>query len=159
MKADVMVPLAALRGCSLFKGFTDTGLQIIANVCTEKSFPKGTPLFAENMVGDSMLIVSQGKVALGTKLASGAEVSLGEVGEGDALGELAILQQGKRMCTATAITDVLALELRHAEFQKLMAQKPQACVKLLMNIVTSFGQRIVENREHFRNLLETPTKR
>jgi CRP/FNR family cyclic AMP-dependent transcriptional regulator len=143
----------ALKACPLFRGFTDTGLQIIAGISTERAFPKGVPLFVENMVGDSVLIISDGRVRLSSRAPNGEEVGLGELGPGDYLGELSLIQQGQRMCTATATGQVTAVEIRHADFQKLLAQKPQACLKLLMGIVSLFGQKLVENRESFKALL------
>ena len=142
-----------LKASPLFKGFTDTGLQIIAGIASERNFPKGVPLFVENMVGESLLLISDGRVRLSTKGPAGDDISLGEVGPGDYLGELSLIQQGQRMCTATAVSQVAAVELRHADFQKLLAQKPQACLKLLMGIVSLFGQKLVENRESFKALL------
>jgi hypothetical protein len=60
------------------------------------------------------------------------------------------------MCTATALAPIRALEVRHADFQKLLAQRPQACVKLLMGIVTQFGQKILDNRQALKSLLARP---
>lgn len=148
-----MAILETLKASALFKGFTDTGLQIIAGIATERAFPKGVPLFVENMVGDSLLIIADGRVRLSTKGPGGEDVALGELGPSDYLGELSLIQQGQRMCTATALSQVAAVEVRHADFQKLLAQKPQACLKLLMGIVSLFGQKLVENRETFRSLL------
>lgn len=148
-----MDAVEALKACPLFKGFTDTGLQILAGVATERTYPKGVPLFVENMVGDSLVILTSGKVRVSAKNPAGDEVVLCELGPGDFLGELALIQQGQRLCTATSISGVNAFEIRHADFQKLLAQKPQACLKLLMNVVSSFGQKILENREAFRSLL------
>jgi CRP/FNR family cyclic AMP-dependent transcriptional regulator len=148
-----MPVMDALKACPLFRGFTDTGVQIIAGICTERAFPKGVPLFVENMVGDSVLIIAEGRVRLSSKAPHGEEVALGELGPGDYLGELSLIQQGQRMCTATASSAVNAVEIRHADFQKLLAQKPQACLKLLMGIVSLFGQKLVENRESFKALL------
>ena len=54
---------------------------------------------------------------------------------------------------ATAITDVSAVEIRHVDFQKLTAQKPQACMKLLMAIVTQFGKKVFENKDALKSLL------
>jgi CRP/FNR family transcriptional regulator, cyclic AMP receptor protein len=153
-----MVSQATLKDSSLFKGFTDTGLQILWGICTQRTFPKGTPLFVENQPAESLFIVGSGKVALTTQLSNGSEVSLGDMGQGDVLGELALLQQSKRLCTATAATEVEVVELKQADFHKLMGQKPQACAKLLMNLATGFGQKILENRDQFRGLLES-TKR
>lgn len=148
-----MPAVDAFKACALFKGFTDTGLQILAAIATERHFPQGVPLFVESMVGDSMLILSAGRVRLTSKNKAGEEIPVGEVQTGDFLGELALIQQGQRMCTATALTQVSAWEIRHADFQRLLGQKPQACIKLLMNIVSTFGQKVADNRDTFKLLL------
>jgi CRP/FNR family transcriptional regulator, cyclic AMP receptor protein len=148
-----MPSVEALKACSLLKGFTDTGLQILTGIITDRSFPEGTPLFVESMVGDSMLIIVQGRVRLSSKKPSGEQVTVGEVGPGDHLGELSLIQTGQRLCTATAASAVIAAEIRHADFHKLLAQKPQACLKLLMAIVGQFGQRVFESREVLKSLL------
>src|SRR3954451_15991805 len=144
----------ALKSCSLFKDFTDTGLQILSGIATERNYPKGVPLFVENMVADSMLILTAGRVKLTARGAAGEEVTLGsELNPGDVLGELALIQPSQRMCTATASTGVTAIELRHADFQRLLAQKPQACLKLLMAIVGAFGQKVQDSRGMLKQLL------
>lgn len=148
-----MSTVDGLRTCPLFKGFTDTGLQILAGIATERMFPKGVPLFVENMVADSLLILVEGKVAVTAKNLDQQEVSLGTLEAGDYLGELSLIQQGQRMCTATAAAQVTALEFRHSDFQKLMAQKPQACLKLLMSICSTFGQKVTDNKDALRALL------
>jgi CRP/FNR family transcriptional regulator, cyclic AMP receptor protein len=144
----------ALKSCALFKDFTDTGLQIIASISSERNYPKGVPLFVENMVADSMLILTAGRVKLTARGTSGEEVILGtELNPGDVLGELALIQPSQRMCTATASTGVTAIEVRHADFQRLLAQKPQACLKLLMAIVGAFGQKVQDSRGALKMLL------
>ncbi len=148
-----MAPVAALRACPLFKDFTHTGLQIIAGIATPRSFPKGAPLFVENMAADSLLIVSSGKVRLTATSASGQQVPMGELGAGDCLGELSLIRQGQRLCTATAMLEVAAFEIRHGDFQKLFTQKPQACMKLLMGIVSLFAQKVTESRDAFKSML------
>ena len=144
----------ALRSCGLFKDFTDTGLQIISGIATERNYPKGVPLFVENMVADSMLILTAGRVKLTARGTAGEEIALGtELNPGDFMGELSLIQPSQRMCTATASTGVTAIELRHADFQRLLAQKPQACLKLLMAIVGAFGQKVQDSRSALKMLL------
>ena len=58
-----------------------------------------------------------------------------------------------RSCTARAATQVKVFEIRQGDFHKLMALKPQACMKLLMAIVTQFGQKVADNREALKSLL------
>ena len=121
-----MPPQDALRSCALFKGFTETGLQILAGIAVERTYPRGTPLFVENMLAESLFIIADGRV--GITVRNGAdELPLGELQRGDSLGELALVQQGQRLCSAMALTPVTAVELRSVDFQRLMTQKPQAC--------------------------------
>jgi CRP/FNR family cyclic AMP-dependent transcriptional regulator len=148
-----MAVVDVLRASQLFKGFTDTGLQILGGIAVERAFPFGSPLFVENMVADTVLIIGSGQVRLSAKSSSGDEVELGEVGPGEALGGLSLIQPGQRMCSATAASGVLAAEIRHADFQKLLAQKPQACVKLLMNVCADVAARLQDNREGLRALV------
>jgi CRP-like cAMP-binding protein len=144
---------ASLKACPLFKDFTDVGIQIFAAIGVPRAFPKGSALFQENRPGESLLIISDGKVRLSARNPAGEDVALGDVGAGESLGELALLQKGERLCTATAVTDVTAVEIRHVDFQKLTAQKPQACMKLLMGIVTHFAQKVRDNREAMKSLV------
>ncbi|MFZ5442577.1 MAG: cyclic nucleotide-binding domain-containing protein [Myxococcota bacterium] len=147
-----MTAAEALRNCGLLSGFTDTGIQILAGICTARSYPAGALLFAENMVSDSMLVIGDGKVALSTRGERG-ELSLGELAPGDWLGELSLITPGQRLCTATAASPVVAFEIRQADFQKLVATKPQACMKLLMAICTQFGAKVAANRDALRSLV------
>jgi CRP-like cAMP-binding protein len=148
-----MTAAEGLRACGLLAGFTDTGIQILAGIATPRSYPPGAQLFAEAMVSDSLLIVGEGRVVLTTHGDRG-EVNLGELGAGDWLGELSLITPGQRLCTATATTSVTAFEIRQGDFQKLVATKPQACMKLLMAICTQFGQKVAANRDALKALAQ-----
>jgi CRP-like cAMP-binding protein len=143
----------ALRESALFEGFTETGLNIIAGICASRSYPVGTPLFVENMVADSLLVIADGRVSLNTKGRAQEEVFVGELGPGDWLGELSLISTSQRLCTASAVTLVQVFEIRQADFHKLMGLKPQACMKLLMAIVTHFGKKVFENKDALKSLL------
>jgi CRP/FNR family cyclic AMP-dependent transcriptional regulator len=146
-----MTAVEGLRACGLLSSFTDTGIQILAGIATPRVYPAGSLLFAEAMVSDSMLIIGEGRVALSSRGERG-DVGLGALGAGDWLGELSLIQPGQRMCTATAASAVTAFEIRQADFQKLVAAKPQACMKLLMAICTHFGQKVAANKDALRAL-------
>ncbi len=147
-----MIAADALRKCALFESFTDTGIGILAGIASAKSYPQGSPIFAESMVSDSLLIIGEGSVSLTTKTDRG-EAPLGELKAGDWLGELALINPGQRLCTATASSPVTAFEIRQADFQKLMQNKPQACMKLLMAICTAFGAKVTANRDALKSLV------
>jgi CRP/FNR family transcriptional regulator, cyclic AMP receptor protein len=74
------------------------------------------------------------------------------LGPGDTLGELSLLQTSRRLCSALAESDVKAVELRADAFKKLLSQKPQACIKLMLNISAEFGKKLNANRDGLRLL-------
>src|SRR5262249_46817799 len=150
-----MPPQDALRSCALFKGFTETGLQILAGIAVERTYPRGTPLFVENMLAERLFILADCRLGITVRHVA-YELPLGKLYCVDCLVELAMVQQGQRLCSAMALPPVTAVELRSVDFQRLMTQKPQACLKLLMAIVSQFGARLQANREAFKALLPRP---
>lgn len=148
-----MVPSAALKACPLFQDFTDTGIRILATIAQPRAYTRGATLFREGADGDSLLVIAEGSVRLSARTPAGEEVSLGEVGAGEPLGELGLLRPGPHLCTAQATSDVTAVELRSADFQRLAGERPQACAKLLMSIAVHLGQKLRDNRDALRSLM------
>jgi len=146
-----MTVLDVLQRSALFKDFSETGLRIFAAIATEKSVPEGTPLFAENMVGESLFIVKSGTVRL-TQKDGGGERELAVVGAGDHLGELALLAKSVRLVSAVAASPCEVVEISQRDYYRLQPQKPQACLKLALAIAADLAQRMSENREALRAL-------
>jgi CRP-like cAMP-binding protein len=146
-----MTSVEALQKAALFREFTETGLKIFATIALEKTIPAGSPLFVENMVGESLFIVKSGTVRITQKSAEG-ERELGTAGPGDHLGELALLGKGVRLVSAIAATTCEVLEIAQRDFARLQPQKPQACLKLALAIASDLAQRVAESRELLREL-------
>ena len=141
----------AFSKCELFKGFSETGLGILAGVATERAVATGVPLFVEGMASDALFVLKEGRLRVVVKDAAGTDVELGLLGPGEAIGQLALLQpSGTRLVTAVAAEPSEVVELRSRDFQKLQGQKPQACVKLMMAIAAQLGRTLEQNRELLR---------
>ncbi|MBN2493607.1 MAG: cyclic nucleotide-binding domain-containing protein [Deltaproteobacteria bacterium] len=144
-----------LKTCALFRGFSDSGLIIMSKLARERSIPAGTPIFVENMVGESLFVVKNGVVRLSVKSPDGKDHALDKLAPGDSFGELGLLIGGPRLATATAETDCELLEVPRRDFAKMQKQKPQTCLKLLINIVNQFGKRAAAASEYLKPLLLT----
>jgi CRP-like cAMP-binding protein len=142
-----------LKACPLFRGFSDTGMLLMGKLARERSIPAGTPIFVENMVAESMFVVRSGVVRLSIKSPDGRDHPMETLAPGDAFGELSLLVGGHRMVTATAETDCELLEIPRRDFAKLQKQKPQTCLKLMINIVNQFGRKVATAGEHLKPLL------
>jgi CRP-like cAMP-binding protein len=145
----------ALQRSSLFRDFSETGIKIFAAITTEKAVPAGAPLFAENMVGESLFIVKSGTVRIVAKDAAG-ERTLATVGPGEHLGELALLARSVRLVSAVADGPCELLEITQRDYYRLQPQKPQACLKLALAIAADLARKMADGRDALRALAEPP---
>lgn len=145
-----MTPAQILARCSLFRDFTDTGLQILASIAVPTDLPGGTSIFMEDMVGESLYVIARGEVSIHVRGADGAQRVLTTLGPGDSFGELALVSQERRMVSATTASQCLLIEIRQRDFAALQRQKPQACLKLLLSISQSFAKHLRDNRDLLR---------
>ncbi len=150
-----MTAVEALAKTPLFKDFTDTGLKIFAAISQEKAIPAGSPLFVENMVGESLFIVMSGTVRI-TQRAGDGEKELAILGAGEHLGAVGLLGRSVRLVSAVAATPCAVLEITQRDFARLQPQKPQACLKLALAIGADLAAKIAENRDALREL---PTRK
>lgn len=67
-----------------------------------QSFVKGEPMIARGTVGDAMFLIQEGRVEVSLVLADGNKAVLNQMGPGEVLGELALLDGGLRSADAVA---------------------------------------------------------
>jgi CRP/FNR family cyclic AMP-dependent transcriptional regulator len=144
-----------LKSCLLFRGFSETGMLLMGKLSRDRNIPAGTPIFVENMVAESLFVIRSGVVRLSIKSPDGRDHPLEKLAPGDGFGELSLLIGGHRMVTASAETDCELLEIPRRDFAKLQKQKPQTCLKLMINIVKQFGKKVAAASEHLKPLLLT----
>jgi CRP-like cAMP-binding protein len=146
-----MTNVEVLQACPLFKDFTEVGLRIFAEIAVPKTVPAGSPLFAENMVGEALFIVKSGTVRITNRTAAG-ERELAILGPGEALGAIAMLAKGVRVVSAVAVTQLEVLEIAHRDYFKKIPEKPQACLKLALAIAADLAAKAGESREALREI-------
>lgn len=127
----------------LMQGFTEDGLKIIASVCVPRQIEPGQPIFVERLHGESAFLLVAGEVRLTVERAGGPR-ELGVLFAPDVFGELSLLKPGPRRVTARARTQVGVIEIPRRDFMALQKQRPQACIKLLMNVSERLGHRLDE---------------
>jgi CRP-like cAMP-binding protein len=146
-----MTNVEVLQRCALFKDFTEVGLKIFAEIAVERSVPAGSPLFVENMVGESLFIVKTGTVRV-TQKGTAGERELAVLGPGEALGSLSVLAKGVRIVSAVAVTPLEVLEIAHRDYFKKIPEKPQACLKLALAIAADLASKASDSRDALREL-------
>jgi CRP/FNR family cyclic AMP-dependent transcriptional regulator len=137
-----MAKIKALKETELFKDLTDKEIAVISQVVTEKTMPKNTPLFVENMLGESLFIIKSGSVQVSKVIPEIGEQNLLVLGHGDFFGEMALLNGGARMVSAKAVEETELLIITRDDFKGLLDKEPASCLKFLQGIIAVFINRI-----------------
>jgi CRP-like cAMP-binding protein len=127
----------ALRSIPLFSGMSDGSIEIIAGIVRDASFPSGASLVREGEPGDSFLIIRNGRATV----EQGGR-TLRELGAGDFLGEIALIDGGSRTASVTAVQPIDALIIDRQGFSRLMNEFPV----IRFDLVNALTQRLRERR-------------
>lgn len=141
-----------LRHASLFQGFTDTGLQIIASVAVQRSFADGALIVEEGQFEEKLYVLCAGRVQVVVQQASG-EVPVGVLEAPTSFGEAALIHGGPRQCSIRADGSVEVLEMSRTAVAQLQRSKPQACLKLMMAVVEAVGERLRAAEPELKQML------
>ena len=118
--------LAAKPGLStsLFDGFSPEELVAVMRGLELVSFEAGDVIVAEGAAGDSMFILTTGRVKAYVKSPKGRSMKVQEFEEGDFFGEIAVLTGKPRTATLTAAVDCECLELNRASLDEITKTHP-----------------------------------
>jgi CRP-like cAMP-binding protein len=118
--------LTMLRSVPLFVGLDDRELKAVGALATEVDVPAGHDLAREETFGDEFYLILDGNVRIHR-----AGATIRTLGAGDFLGEIALIDHGRRTASATAETECRLLVLGHREFHSLLDAQPDIRVHVL----------------------------
>lgn len=111
--------LDVLRTVPLFSDLDERSLQAVAVLAREVAFKAGEVFMLEGEIGDGFFVIVDGTVRIDR-----GDRMIRSLTAGGFFGEIALVEKRPRTATATAVSDVSALELQHHEFQRLMDTMP-----------------------------------
>jgi CRP-like cAMP-binding protein len=114
----------ALSGFPLFSGIGSAALGELAAAGQSRTWPVGTLLFQRGDAGDHMIAVLQGRIRVSLASADGRELILRDVGRGEVLGELALLDGQERSADAQVLTECTGIVIRKADFTRIANRHP-----------------------------------
>ena len=121
--------LEHLAEIPLFSALSKRDLGRIAKASNEITVDAGHVLVDQGDAGREAFVIIEGTASVRR---NGRRV--GELGPGDAIGELALLDHGPRTATVTAETPVTALVLSAREFAGVIEEVPGLAQKLLAQL-------------------------
>lgn len=100
-------------------------LRKLGRLCIPKGYVQGTLVIQEGAVGLGLFLITSGRVEV-FKGGEGPErIVLAELGAGDILGELAVIDDEARSASARALVDTACLLITRDSFQTLLRTEPE----------------------------------
>jgi CRP/FNR family cyclic AMP-dependent transcriptional regulator len=138
-----------LKQADIFYQFTQTQLELVANLCQEKTFSAGETIFEENSSSKELYVIVQGEVGIlvnsaivGPKTEEGKTI-IATLRRGQSFGEVALVDEGLRSATAQAKNkDTRLLVIPRDKLIMLCETYPQLGYRLMYNLAADLSMKI-----------------
>lgn len=129
----------ALARVKIFSTLPPRDLRKLAGMCLLKSYAPGDFILEEGSTGLGLFLVTAGQVEV-FKTLYDEQIRLAVLGQGDVLGEMALLDDQPRSATAVALEGTECLLLSRDQFRTLLKRRP----RIAWRIVPALALRIRE---------------
>lgn len=136
----------------LFSTLSRRELRSLRGRVYERTYQPNEPVFEQGDRGFGMYIIAKGRVAIQTHAVEG-ELQVTTLGPGSFFGELALIDpENLRSARAIAQEPSVLIGFFKADLLDLLERQPDTGVKVLFQLATVLGQRLLESTEKI-NLL------
>lgn len=126
----------------VFEGFEQAEIVTLARYLRCYRVPGGIEVIAEGEAGDFMLLLIDGSMEIAKKDHRGLPVHIGDANPGKTLGEMSVIDGEPRFASCITVSESVVAVLDRAELMRLVAERPQLGVKLLMRMAVLLNQRL-----------------
>lgn len=135
--------LDALRRVPLFAELDDRELGLLSRQMHERRFPEGAEVTVEGTHGAGFFVIAEGNAAVSV---GGEQRPV--LGPGDYFGEIALIDEGVRSASITAVTDLLCYGMTPWEFRPFVEEHPQVAWGLLRTLARRFREEQTHQHSH-----------
>jgi CRP-like cAMP-binding protein len=144
--------ISILKRTDIFYDLTPPQLEMVAQVCEERSGRTGELIFEENTAGDELYVIVRGEVEIlvdpsivstpGARRASNP-VTIAKLREGQTFGEIALVDQGLRSASARCASDnTRLLAVPRAKLLALCDEHPDLGYRVMRNMAADLAFKI-----------------
>jgi CRP-like cAMP-binding protein len=133
-----------LAGVELFEGLSPDEIQKVCALCKKREYSENEIVAAQNSPGLEMFIIQEGFVEVSVQRKGGsAGKVIVNLGTGQTVGEMSLIDQGLRSATVRAITTPTIVQvISQDEFEQLCDQDNHIGYIVMRNIATDLSFRL-----------------
>ncbi len=127
--------LESLKKSILFRGLSEGMLRTITPLFEFREIQMGDVLFQEKDPSHEMFVILEGKVKASLFDNSGNELVLAELGPGEIIGEMGIVDEMPRSATVVALEKTKLAVLKRKTFLEILRSKPEVAINVIKALV------------------------
>ena len=135
-----------LRDLPYFSGLEDNLLDEVSRQSTQQTLPAGSQIIEEGTTSEDMFVIVSGEFEVVKKGPSRDDVVLANLGPGDVVGEIALLDEAPRTASVFAKTEAEVVRIPSDAFEELLGDS--RVVRRMFRTVTSRLRGIEETLRH-----------
>jgi CRP/FNR family cyclic AMP-dependent transcriptional regulator len=131
-----------LRGVELFEGLSEKELKHVASLCLKRTFQENEVIAEENSFAEELFIIQEGFVEVVVQAAGGRKVIV-NLGTGQTIGEMSLIDQGRRSATLRAISSPTVVQIiEQQDFADLCESECRIGYIVMHNIAADLSFRL-----------------
>ncbi len=141
--------ITILKQADIFYELTNTQLELVASICTEKHYQANDIIFEENTPGTELYVIANGEVeiivnpALVGKEAAGGMYTIATLRRGQSFGEVSLVDEGVRSAGARCSQpDTHLIIIPRDKLMLLCDTYPQLGYRLMRNLAADLAMKI-----------------
>lgn len=133
-----------LAGVELFEGLTKEEIDKVCSLCNKREYSENEIIAAQNTPGTEMFIIQEGFVEVSVQRKGGsAGKVIVNLGTGQTVGEMSLIDQGLRSATIKAINTPTILQvISQADFETLCEEDNHIGYIVMRNIAADLSFRL-----------------
>ena len=128
-----------LKGVDIFEGLTEQELRRVAAICREAKYAKGQIVTSQGQEGDEMFVVRDGLVEVTVGEAGEGPRTVVNLGTGQVVGEMALVDRGPRSATVRCVTDAMLNVIERDAFENLCQSSAQIGMVVYRNLAADLS--------------------
>jgi CRP/FNR family cyclic AMP-dependent transcriptional regulator len=140
----------SLSKAQIFSGLTQIELERVAALCQQRSYNSGDTILSERETSRELFIIDQGMVEVSLATADATSTPLINLGAGQVVGEMALVDRGARSATVKAVSDGTVLTvIPHDAFLDLCQEDNHIGFIVMHNLAAEMSLKL-----RYRNIVE-----
>ena len=147
------IPTLFLQNHNIFKDLIPQELDIIKKFMKMTEADMGQVIFKQGSAAESMCLVLSGELEVLKAAKDGNQVKIAIVGDGQSVGEMALVDGMVRSATVKAAMLTTIVVLKRSAFDEIMQQYPRIAAKLMKGIARHISINLRKTSEQLMTLM------